>query len=144
MVMDPNPANNVYRTPRVKPDSTLFNPFEPDYAKYPEYQYLDRYETTLEPGDVLWNPPYYWHEVVNTTDSIGVAYKWFSLSLNLRIAPFYTILDVFARHPPIWKSLKLFKQDFNQVLLSDRGKLDNYLKEKAEKGKKQNVEPVVT
>ena len=121
----------------------MFNPHEPDYEVYPECNYLDRYETTLRPGDILWTPPYYWHEVVNTCNSIGVAYKWFSLSLNFTIAPFYTFLDVMARHPPIWKSLKLFKQDFNQIILSDRGKLKAYLKDKTEKEKQQNAKPAM-
>lgn len=144
MIMDPNPVRNIYRNPQYKSPLNLFNPFEPDYDLYPEYQYIDRYETTIKPGDILWNPPYYWHEVVNVTDSIGIGYKWFSLSLNVGISPFYALLDLFAKNPPIWKSLKLLEKDFNLLVIAEKGKLDNYIKEKAEKEKaekeqKQNV-----
>ena len=30
----------------------------------------------LEPGDVLWNPPFVWHGVLNLTESIAVSLWW--------------------------------------------------------------------
>jgi hypothetical protein len=37
-------------------------------------------------------------------------------------------LDLFALHPPIWKSYKLLKKDQNLVHLAEAGKLEDYLK----------------
>ncbi len=48
----------------------------PDYATCPLYRYVRRYETVLEPGDVLWNPPFVWHGVQNLTESIAVSLWW--------------------------------------------------------------------
>jgi hypothetical protein len=39
---------------------------------------VPRYEVILEPGDVLLNAPWWWHEVSNLGDeSVGVATRWF-------------------------------------------------------------------
>lgn len=45
--------------------------------RYELYQRCPRYWTTLEPGDVLLNPPWWWHTIDNLTPtSIGVATRW--------------------------------------------------------------------
>lgn len=47
-------------------------------ARYPLFRYATVYETELEPGDVLFNPPWWWHDVANVTRStIGVATRWY-------------------------------------------------------------------
>jgi hypothetical protein len=39
-----------------------------------------RYEVELEPGDVLFSPPWWWHDVRNTTEeTIGLATRWIDL-----------------------------------------------------------------
>lgn len=52
----------------------------PDMAnleRYELYQRCPRYWATLEHGDVLLNPPWWWHTVDNLTPtSIGVATRW--------------------------------------------------------------------
>jgi hypothetical protein len=133
MVLNPNPIRNVYRNPALKSEKGPFNPFEPDYDAYPEYQYIDSYETVLKPGDVLFNPCFSWHTVKNLSDSIGIGYRWVSPLYAFKISPFYSFLDLFALHPPIWKAYKLYIEDTNLVRLAEAGKIDSYLKEKAEK-----------
>ena len=39
-------------------------------------QEVRAYETVLGPGDVLWNPPFVWHGVMNLTESIAVSLWW--------------------------------------------------------------------
>lgn len=139
MVLDPTPVRNVYRNPALKAEKAPFNPFTPDYTTYPEYQYLDRYEVELKPGDVLFNPCFSWHTVKNLTDSIGVGYRWVTPLYALKISPLYAFLDLCATHPPVWKAFKLYIEDTNQVRLVESGNLEKYLKEKAEKEELQKA-----
>jgi hypothetical protein len=137
MIVDPDSVRNVYRNaPFRGKDGMPFDPFSPNYEKPNElYKYIDCYSVSLQPGDILWNPPFYWHTVKNASDSIGVGYRWTDPWYSFKIAPLYMLLDLFAIHPPIWKSWKLLKKDNNLVHLAESGQLDNYLKEKAEREK---------
>lgn len=50
-----------------------------EYSKehFPAFEYCPYYEVTLQPGDVLLNPPWWWHAVRNpSATSIGVASRW--------------------------------------------------------------------
>jgi len=133
-VMDPNPVRNVYRAAPLKTEKGAFDPFNPNYdPPYSLYKYIDHYETTLKPGDVLWIPTFYWHSVVNASNSIGVGYRWFNPFLSFRIAPLYMFLDFFATKPPIWKLVKLSREDINVLLIAERGKLEKYRKETKER-----------
>jgi hypothetical protein len=51
---------------------------ESDYERCPLFKYCPRYEVTLEPGNVLWNPYYWFHSVKNVTkESVAVAVRWY-------------------------------------------------------------------
>jgi hypothetical protein len=138
-IIDPDPVRNVYRNaPFRGKDGKPFDAFSPDYSAPNElYKYIDGYSVSLQPGDILWNPPFYWHTVKNASDSIGVGYRWTDPFYSFTIAPLYMFLDLFAIHPPIWKSWRLLKKDNNLVHLAESGQLENYLKQKAEKEKAQ-------
>eukprot|EP00597_Dinobryon_sp_UTEXLB2267_P000800 CAMPEP_0170073492 /NCGR_PEP_ID=MMETSP0019_2-20121128/10896_1 /TAXON_ID=98059 /ORGANISM="Dinobryon sp., Strain UTEXLB2267" /LENGTH=319 /DNA_ID=CAMNT_0010283049 /DNA_START=341 /DNA_END=1300 /DNA_ORIENTATION=- len=44
---------------------------------FPLFKYCPVYKTTLNPGDVLFNPPWWWHSIKNVTPtSVGVASRW--------------------------------------------------------------------
>jgi hypothetical protein len=74
----------------------------PRPERYPLYELAERYETVLEPGDVLWNPPFWWHDVVNLSPvSIGVSCRVTSLSQALRTSPLLTAARCLARNPNI-------------------------------------------
>lgn len=151
-IIDPDPVRNTYRQAPIRRDDGPFDPFDPCYNKPNElYRYIDSYEADLKPGDILWNPPFYWHAVKNTTDAIGIGYRWLSPLYALKISPLYMFLDFFATKPSFRKSAKLYKKDFNLVHLAEFGKLDEYLAEKekrnaAEKAagqkKKARAQPV--
>jgi hypothetical protein len=52
-------------------------PDEYDREQFPAFEYCPYYTVTLEPGDVLLNPPWWWHAVHNASPtSIGVATRW--------------------------------------------------------------------
>ena len=132
-IVDPHPVRNVYRSAPGKRQTGPFNPFEPDYD-YPFelYKYIDGYSVHLKPGDILWNPPFYWHAVKNVTDSIGVGYRWLSPFYSFKISPLYMLLDCFATKPPIWKAYSLYKKDINELHLAEFKKLEEAKKKIAE------------
>jgi len=138
-ILDPSPIRNVYRSAPDKTGKGPFNPFQPDFsAPYNLYKYLDGYSVHLKPGDILWNPPFYWHAVRNVTDSIGVGYRWLSPFYSFKISTLYMMLDCFATKPPIWKAYSLYKKDINQLHLEEVKKLEDAkrkIKEQEEKRK---------
>lgn len=64
---------------------------------------IEYFEFILEEGDILFVPPYYWHQVVNVTDSVGLAIKWHNPISYLKSSITQTILTTFATNPPLWK-----------------------------------------
>jgi hypothetical protein len=134
MIMDPDPAQNVYRNASYRYGGGIFNPFEPNFETHPLFQYIDGYHLVLKPGDVLYNPPYWWHAVKNPTDSIGVGYRWMNPWHQYKEYPLYFFLDLCAKNPSFRKSLQLAKTDINLLHLAQTGRLDDFLeKEKTKK-----------
>lgn len=130
-IVDPDPIRNIYRGAPFRKNNYPFNPFDPDYGKpYDLYEYVDRYDFVLKPGDILWNPPFWWHAVVNQSDSIGLAYRWVPQAYSFRQQPLYTLLDHLAMRPPMRKGYKLSKKDTNLVHLAEDGRLEAFLKKK--------------
>lgn len=82
---------------------------EPNYDEAPLYRYVDRYETVLEPGDVLWNPPWVWHGVQNLTESIAVSMWWVSVARSFANNAVWTPLAFLGRPNPVLLQLGLEK-----------------------------------
>ena len=136
--MDPDPAQNVYRNASYRQGGKVFNPFEPNYETHPLFEYIDRVHVELEPGDILYNPPYWWHAVKNHSDSIGVGYRWLAPFQSLRTSPIYFNLDLTVTNPPIWKWNDLAKKDINLIQLAQTGRLEEYLSKKNAKPPKND------
>jgi hypothetical protein len=79
----------------------------PDFTACPLYRFVDRYETVLEPGDVLWNPPFVWHGVANITESIAVSCWWVNLTRGLTNSLLLGLLTACGRPNPIAMQLGL-------------------------------------
>lgn len=102
---------------------------QPREAKDAISKHIDRFETTLEPGDILFNPAYMWHDVYNLDDSIGVSVRWLSLGVHWRAAWVPQVLNAFATNPPVWRA-GLSKRDINKNLLDSKNnakKDSNYI-----------------
>lgn len=56
--------------------AAYLNPLDPGEG-FEMFRYCDRYEITLEAGDIFYNPPFHWHHVTNPTDSIGIGIRWY-------------------------------------------------------------------
>jgi hypothetical protein len=83
---------------------------DPNDEEAPLYRYVDRYETVLEPGDVLWNPPWVWHGVQNLTESIAVSMWWVNVVRSFANNWVWTPLAFLGRPNPILLQLGLEKQ----------------------------------
>lgn len=130
-IIDPDPVRNIYRHAPIRKDGQSFHAFEPDFEHpFHLYEKMNGFEVTLSPGDILYNPPYYWHTVRNIGDSIGVGYRWLPIWDNLRKWPVHTFMDVTARKPNFLKTMKYLKQDVNLLHLAETGELKQYLKDK--------------
>jgi hypothetical protein len=134
-VIDPNPVRSNYRTAPIRKEYGPYNPFDPDYEHpYHLFKDIDSYHGTLNPGDILYNPPYWWHSVKSKAGksggNIGVGYRWLPLGFNFKKSPFYSFLDMCATRPFVWKTWKLSQIDPNLTHLAEVGKLKEYLKNK--------------
>jgi hypothetical protein len=130
-IVDPDPIRNIYRGAPFRKNNYPFNPFNPDYEKpYELFKYVDRYDFILKPGDILWNPPFWWHSVVNLSDSIGVGYRWLPRMYSFKQHFLYTLLDHFATNPTMKEGYKLSKKDTNLVHLAEDDRLKDFLSKK--------------
>ncbi|MGV3523270.1 MAG: cupin-like domain-containing protein [Candidatus Sericytochromatia bacterium] len=101
----------VNRTPYFH---SVFNPDDPDFEAFPAMQYVDRYEALLEPGDILFVPPSWWHHVNNPTGSIGVGFRWFAAGDAFRLDWTQALLTLLAVNPPIWSAMT-HRTDFARI-----------------------------
>lgn len=65
---------------------------------------LEGWEVTVNPGDVLYLPPYYWHGVESLDNSISVAYKWATPLMLLR-NPLISAFMLSCRNPNFFQML---------------------------------------
>lgn len=75
----------------------------PDLQKYPGMDLIDRYEGTLNEGDILYCPAWMWHEVENYTDTWGVSYRFPYMTQALTQSFAFTFKRIFLTDPPFWK-----------------------------------------
>jgi hypothetical protein len=75
---------------------TLFDMPDNNLSTYPKIlKHLPRYDITLEPGDILWNAPWWWHRIENVNEeglNIGLAIRNNKVTkLNLQNNLTYTL-----------------------------------------------------
>lgn len=52
-------------------------PDEYNEKEFPLFKYCPVYQATMNPGDVLFNPPWWWHAIKNIDEkTVGVASRW--------------------------------------------------------------------
>lgn len=100
--------------------TTDFDPYNPDFIKYPAAEFLDYYEFDLEPGDILYNPPSFWHHVTNLEPSIGVGFRWMN-PLCFKTNFSQMLLFFLALNPPLIYVL-FNKKDYTKVLKAAENK----------------------
>ncbi|NMH89581.1 cupin-like domain-containing protein [Flavivirga algicola] len=73
--VDPKDTLAMYPTVGRKKSSAFFGSPISTTSKnedYPLFDKVTKYHTVLNQGDLLFNPPWWWHEVYNVEDSIGI------------------------------------------------------------------------
>lgn len=81
---------------------------------FPLSKFAQKFEVTLNPGDVLWFPSFFWHHVENEGDSIGVAYKMANLGSAMRNSRVLTLLSFLSTKPSIIESMLLSRFQHNE------------------------------
>lgn len=115
-VLYPPSASPLFRPPmeRAMYFASRFDPDRPDPVAFPEACRLTGLEVELEPGDVLYNPPFWWHKVSNPTVSIGVGFRWFPPHRCFQASPTQWLLTYLSVNPPFWEGARL-GLDFTKI-----------------------------
>jgi hypothetical protein len=101
-----NPAFNspVNRAPGIF--GSAVDPLNPDSKDFPMFEYIDRYEVELEPGDILYNPPFYWHHVTNLTDTVSIGLRWYDFKYATIASIMQHFLSFIATNPSMLFAIK--------------------------------------
>jgi hypothetical protein len=91
---------------------SYLNPCEDD-PLYPEVQHIDLYRADLEPGDILFNPAFFWHYVTYNTDAIHIALRWFSPLSTMQSSPMLSLLLMCANNPSALTQFKRVRSGEN-------------------------------
>lgn len=59
-----------------KPNFSRVNIENPDYSRFPNFRHVTGYETMLEPGDVLYIPVHWFHQVHSLEAGISINFWW--------------------------------------------------------------------
>ncbi|XP_067003136.1 bifunctional peptidase and arginyl-hydroxylase JMJD5 [Anabrus simplex] len=65
----PHEQDPITNTARVDPE-------QPDYSSFPEFKKAQGWECCLNPGEILFIPPRWWHYVRSLTTSFSVSFWW--------------------------------------------------------------------
>jgi len=109
-----------------------------DLSTYKLYKYCPRYSVELNPGDVLFNPPWWWHAVDNLTPtSIAVATRWDAMRRDLSFYSLNRMLSLMAMVNPnfpgfLFRYLRDSVGKGGQVLRAGGGALDEDVKIESE------------
>lgn len=74
----------------------------------------DGWTVILEPGDILYNPPFFWHQTRSIDINIGVGFRWFSLASILKVSPAQFLMTITASNPSVRQAKKV-NQNFAKV-----------------------------
>jgi len=96
-LLEPPADRRVYFHSEVQPDRIA--------ARFALAPYAPALEVVLNPGDVMYIPPFAWHYVENLTDTIAVGYRFNSLRAALRTAWPLTVLRFLATKPTVFRTL---------------------------------------
>jgi hypothetical protein len=87
------------------------DPYVLDDPKFPLMKHAKPHVIEVHEGDVLYFPSLVWHQVENTTDSIGVAYKFASIPSGFISSKMLAICFFLATKPWLIETLMPWRSD---------------------------------
>lgn len=82
----PSATDNLYPTNRSWGDGySPVDPKQPDFDAFPRFAGVTCHEVVLEPGDLLYLPPGWWHDVTSLSVSVSVSRLWWPFPRYLRL-----------------------------------------------------------
>lgn len=105
------------------------NPHNLNDPDYPLLKYAKYYQFTMNEGDVMWMPPFFWHYVENPTASIGVAFKYVNLAQAFRLSKLCTWHYLTATNPNIISSYFHNKKTKHDLLYEQQKKNKKHKKQ---------------
>ncbi len=110
-LVDPECSHLVYSMDPSMEFGTLQG-LHADPSDFPLFQYCPRYEVTLNPGDLFFNPPMWWHRVENQAASgdkqpsiVGVTLKYYDSPKSIITTYSNPQFNRFNELQCIWRSL---------------------------------------
>jgi hypothetical protein len=91
-----NPSQNAAEIVHTNVDA-----WNPDLEAYPAFDCIDRIEFVMNPGDILYFPPWMWHYVENLDHTIGLRYGYATLRDALIGSPGLTYVRALAASPSL-------------------------------------------
>lgn len=121
LVICPTPNDQGARTIARHDDKVAFNPFEEQSYKnklcYDGYKALGCYEADLAPGDVLYNPPYFWHTVRGKECSISIGSRFIDFRRAASAAPLYLGMDFLLCNPPLLREFQFLSKSREHAIM---------------------------
>lgn len=68
----------------------------------------------LEPGDILYNPPFFWHQARSLDINIGIGFRWFDARAMIQSSKTQLLLTLTSTKPSLRKARKL-EQNFAKI-----------------------------
>lgn len=99
---------------------------EPGY--YPLYNYVPKYVVRVSPGDVLFTPPWWWHEVTNLSESIGMPLRITQGGSIKMTNLLYNLFTIFGSSVVLKSTIKVLKNQIDVDDASVEAALHNKLK----------------
>ncbi|MEH1807650.1 cupin-like domain-containing protein [Nostoc sp.] len=118
-----SPSNYLSFYPPLRESGTYanyskVNPITPNLELFPRFPWQDQIEVILQPGEMLYIPPLWWHHVTGVDENISLSF-WYDVKIKdfFRQKRFFsTILDIlpnYARHSI--SSLSMLKLLFQSI-----------------------------
>lgn len=114
-----HPHHSVFMAPKFNRDIIFAGSELPPDAVPP----VAMLRTTLLPGDVLVNPPWWWHTTINrTSEVIGVATRWYPIRQRFRSAnTFFSWMQWAAPHQwRLFLAYQLVGRPFDDAVMRQR------------------------
>ncbi len=77
---------------------------DPDPVEYPGFEFINRYEVRLRPGDIFFVPPYMWHQVENRSETVAVSYRFPDFRGAMKASMTLTIMRFLATNPSFFQT----------------------------------------